>query len=376
MPNLYDPTSLGITAPSGGFQQGGWYSGRQYWDGKLGDVGVVINPEQTAGYGQAVSEEVNRQSAAAQGVSYDNFANYLTQQNQKSASVTPSGTTQAYTPGGYTQAATTGTSGAVDMAPPATINLPETYKKLQQESGVSELESQYSQMEREYIDAKGKINDNPFLSEATRVGRIAKIEELFNERTANIRGEIAQKKADIETQLNLQMKQFDINSQQAQVAMDQFNSLLASGALDNASGEDIANITRATGLSSGMIQSAIQANKAKNINTSVSTWSDGVNDYFIAVDQNGNIINRQLIGRSNAGTATTGYSSDPLVNSYLEGLLQKNTTSSSDYSDIWDIVIQPTTTPSSQPATTQSSSQVNLDSYINKYGLFDRPTFR
>lgn len=58
---LYSPEQLGIKAPSGGFQQGGWYDGRQYWDGKLGDVNVIINPNQQ-GYSQQVSKEVVQQT--------------------------------------------------------------------------------------------------------------------------------------------------------------------------------------------------------------------------------------------------------------------------------------------------------------------------
>ena len=36
---VYTPEQLGIKAPSGGFQLGGWYSGRQFWGGTLGDPG-------------------------------------------------------------------------------------------------------------------------------------------------------------------------------------------------------------------------------------------------------------------------------------------------------------------------------------------------
>jgi len=35
----YNPSQLGISAPSGGFQTGGWYSGRQFWGGTLGEPG-------------------------------------------------------------------------------------------------------------------------------------------------------------------------------------------------------------------------------------------------------------------------------------------------------------------------------------------------
>ena len=99
-------------------------------------------------------------------------------------------------------------------------------------------------------------------------GRIKKLTDKFEMDQSNLRNQIATKKADIETQLNLQTKQFDINSQVAKQALDQFNVLLSNGALQGASGEDIANLTRSTGIPSSMIYSAINAQKAKDVKTS------------------------------------------------------------------------------------------------------------
>lgn len=58
----------GVKAPSGGFQQGGWYEGRQYWNGTLSPVGVINQYSDQVGAGQAVSEEVNRQTSVAAGL--------------------------------------------------------------------------------------------------------------------------------------------------------------------------------------------------------------------------------------------------------------------------------------------------------------------
>ena len=129
-------------------------------------------------------------------------------------------------------------------------------------------------------------------------GRLSKLQDKFNADTANIQNDIAMRKADVETQLNLQTKQFDINSQQAQQSFNQFNSLLSSGALDNASGEDIANIVRATGISSSMIQSAIGVSKAKNapkVNTQVIQVDDGTNVSAVVINQDTDeVIKRAL----------------------------------------------------------------------------------
>lgn len=191
-----------------------------------------------------------------------------------------------------------------------TIDLKGLYEGLYNKSGIAGIEAELSSKSKAYTEAVAKIKDNPYLSEATMSGRLKKIDEKFNADTKNIRDDIAMRKADIETKLNLEMKQFDIQSQQAQQAISQFNSLLSSGALDSATGEDIANITRSTGISSSMIQSAIAANKKKNApKVSISQVDDGTNIYAVAVDENGNVTNKQVLAtskpKSTTGTTST-----------------------------------------------------------------------
>ena len=229
-----------------------------------------------------------------------------------------------------------GGSFAGGFTPAPTIDFPKLYQNLVDSSGVREKQDQLSQMEKSFIEVKGKINDNPFLSEATRVGRVAKLEQLFNERTANIRGDIATTKADIETQLNLQMKQLDINSQQAQQALSQFNTLLNAGALNNVSGEDIANITRATGLSSSMIQSAVNAKKQKDVQTQLVSFDDGTNQGFAVVDSNtGDIIKRQTVSVSKP-KQETGTESSATRRGKVVQLLEANKNSYGHvHPDVW-----------------------------------------
>lgn len=294
-----DPT--GKKAPAGGFQNGGWYSGYQYYNGSFAPQAGQIHPASPQqGAGQAVSAEVNRQTSVAAGKAPDANQNYIDQLNGQGGG----GGSYTGTGGGYGEP---GTGSGIGYTAPAAIDLPKLYEQLYASAGISDLEKQYSDMAASYTEAKGKINDNPFLSEATRVGRIAKIESLFNERTANLKNDIATKKADIETQLNLQTKQFDINSQVAQQAFQQFTSLLDMGALNNASGEDIANLTRATGISSDMIKSAIKAQQQKNIQTTMIQYDDGSNQGFALVNaQTGEIIKTQNIASSKPTKASSG----------------------------------------------------------------------
>ena len=207
----------------------------------------------------------------------------------------------------------TGTGSLPTNTNQAGLNLPELYKSLTQSSGVGAIEADLSGKERAYNDAMSKINDNPFLSEATRVGRAQKLTTDYQNSIANLRNDITTRKADIETQLNLQTKQFDINSQAATQALEQFNSLLGMGALDNASGDDLANITRSTGLSSSAIQSAINARKEaskKDIDTQVISYDDGTNQGYAVINTaTGDIINKQTVAASKPEKASKSDSS-------------------------------------------------------------------
>lgn len=285
-------------------QQGGWYDGQQFWGGTLSQPGQINPLSNQQGAGQAVSQEVIAQTNPA------NVA-FINQQRQN-AGLSPSPTTpqpaQPSVPSAPSQA-TAGTTGkGLGVTAPETINLPQLYEGLYEKSGIRDIEAELSAKTNAYNEQVAKIKDNPYLSEARMTGRIKKLDEKFSADTLRIRDDIAMRKADIETQLNLQTKQFDINSQQAQLAFSQFQSLLSAGALDNASGEDIANLTRSTGISSTMIQSAINATKEakkKDIPTSTIKFDDGTNQGFAVINtQTGDIINKQIVAPSKPAKAT------------------------------------------------------------------------
>lgn len=214
---------------------------------------------------------------------------------------------------GWTAQSQTG-GGAVDGGTinfnQPTINLPEIYKSLYESSGIKTIEADLAAKTNAYNEQVAKIKDNPYLSEGNMTGRLSKLKDKFNADTALAQNNIAMKKADVETQLNLQTKQFDIESNQAKQAWDQFSTLLSAGALDNASGEDIASITRATGLSSSMIQSAIGISKEKNkpkLNTQVIQVDDGTNVNAVVINQDtGQVINTQVIGQSKPEKTAAG----------------------------------------------------------------------
>lgn len=226
-----------------------------------------------------------------------------------------------------------GANAGLDFAQPS-LNLPQLYESLYKSSGISDAEKGLFDKTNQYNSAVSGIKDNPYLSEGTMTGRIKKLDDRFRADETNIKNDIAMKKADIETKLNLQTKQFDINSQIARDALDKFNSLLSAGALSGASGSDIANLTRSTGLSSSMIQSAIKASQAKNVQTSTIQFDDGKNQGFLIVnDQTGEIINRQIIGASKP----TGGSGAKATTSDYSDLLKQDARSGLTLSQIFNI---------------------------------------
>lgn len=272
-------------------QENAWYDGQNFSGGQLGAPGVKISAG--VGQGQAVSNEV---------ISQTNPANVAYIQQQQAAykpqtSTRPMGATPS-TYSGTGTAATPGKGAGIGFQAPETINLPKMYESLYASSGIRDTEADLNAKTMAYNEAVAKIKDNPYLSEATMTGRISKLDQKFGADSQAIKNDIATRKADIETKLNLETKQLDINNQATQQAWSQFNTLLSSGALNDASGEDIANLTRATGISSSMINSAINSNKKKDVQTQVIQSTDDSGNVTVSViDQNtGDIINQQSLG--------------------------------------------------------------------------------
>lgn len=297
--------------------QGGWYDGQQFWGGTLSAPGVINSQSNQQGAGQAVSKEVvqqtnpnNWQYIQDQRKAYDSL-----DQATGKPYVAPTPKAAPVAKVATSNAATVGAGLNIPAVAAPTINIPDFYKNLYEGSGITDIEKKITDInnrlntkQQGYNTAINNTNDNPFLSEASRVGRNEKVKQGYESSIANdlneinmVKNDVATKKADIETKLNLELKQFDINSNQAQQALSQFNTLLSMGALDGASGDDIANITRQTGLSSTMIGNAIAAKSAKDnkVETVVQNYDDGTNQGFVIIDKNtGEIIARDVIAAS------------------------------------------------------------------------------
>lgn len=310
MAQTFSPTQLKITAPPEGFQTGGWYQGRQYWNGTLSEPGVIHPSSNQPGAGTLVSPQVNLQSDVAQGNQPGDIEKYLEEQRRLSAGVQGQPVTPTAQPTGQpTAGAGTGTgvgTGSLVGTGQTTFNLPDLYKNLYEEAGINTQEDLLVTREGQYLDAKSKISDNPFLSASQIDQRLQRLERAYDKETAPIRSKIAMQKADIEIKLNLQMKQFDIQSQQAKDALNLAQSLLEIGALDKASGEDIAELTRKTGIPSSMFLSAIEARKKKDVETKIieSEADDGTVTVSVINTQTGEVISQTSLGK--IGNKQTG----------------------------------------------------------------------
>lgn len=322
-------------------QTGGWYDGQQYWNGSLSNPGQINSQSNQQGAGQAVSAEVNRQTSVAAGLAPNANQDYINKLNSapKTQTVNPAPVaTPASTPmvgSGLPGSSSVGSGIPGGVTAPATIDLPALYNTLSNSAGISAIEQSLADKATAYAEAQTKINDNPWLSEATRTGRISKLSMDYNNAIKNEQDLLALRKADVETRLNLQSKQFDITSQATRDALDRFNTLLKAGSLDTAGGEDIANLVRSTGLSSSIIQSAIENRKLSNLDTQVKAFDNGEVEGFVTytLDKAGNIVNQNQIVTGKSATKVKN-SGDPAVNSFIQSLLD-TTKQGTDISSLW-----------------------------------------
>jgi len=182
---------MATTPDTSKYQTGGWYQGRQ-WNGQALGAPGVINMPGAQGAGQPVSNEVVAQTNPA------NVA-YLQQQRQ---------------------------TASVGQVPVSGAPVTDPYQSLYNASGLSPLEKELADKEKQYAETKAKVNDNPFLSEASRVGRVAKLEQLYNERTLALQNEIKSKKEDVKNKLDYQLKAQEANALKTQVVTGGGRSLL------------------------------------------------------------------------------------------------------------------------------------------------------
>lgn len=323
---IYSPQSLGIKAPTGGFQTGGWYNARQYWNGTLGEVNQIHQESNQQGAGKEVSAPVVAASNPAQNLAPGTNEAYIASEKAKQEKLNPPVVGPSGTPNFVSDTTTptnnAGGTSAIGSAKP-TIDLTSVYNTAYNtpeitasNKAVSDAQAEIDKAQAAHDAEMAIINDNPLYSAGTMTGKADKLDKKFSadlNRLQNAKaiaaGELAQKKADAEIKVNLAMKQYDINNQAYKDSLSLFNSLLDAGALINASGTDIAGYASTLGIPTSMINSIVSSQKAKAVNSQVITATDNSGNMTAVVinKDTGAVISKTSLGKidgTKVGTAT------------------------------------------------------------------------
>lgn len=280
----------GVVAPAGGFQNNGWYGGYNYFNGQFAPTKGAFAAGNPAGTG-VVSSAVNQQSDASQGLNTGTIDKFVGN------------------PGSSGGASATG--GGATPSNPAGINLNalyDTYYNTPEnqtlQKNITDTQTQLNAKDKANADALALVNDNPFYSEGTRTGKIAKQNEAYNNdkqvlvnQLATYNDTLTKNKADAQVRLNLQSQQYDINEKAHQDNLSNFNTLLSAGALNTASSSDIANLAVTLGIPTSVIDSAIKVSQSKEA---------GANTQVIqSTDDKGNVHATVINSKTGAVVANT-----------------------------------------------------------------------
>lgn len=335
MPKTAD--QLGIKAPKEGFQDLGWYDGYQYKGGTFADARGVIHPDSPQqGAGQKVSEEVNQASAAAQGKSYPEFKAYL----EGPASSKAGAKTTSTSGGGSSLGSGSGVGASAGAG--SSFNVTETYDKLYKDLGIDALKSDVAAKQAEITarrerlaEAQATINENPWYAEATRTGKLRRLEEQAQADIENIAREQALLQAKVDeanqqlaTKTNLSTQQYQIDRQAAADSVAELNTLLQSGA--DMSNINVADFAARTGMSSETISALVAASQAQEIKPSViQSTDDSGNVTVTVIDQNtGAIVGQTSLGRIGKADSTgSGKASESEIQRYYMDSLRADVSS-------------------------------------------------
>jgi hypothetical protein len=183
------------------------------------------------------------------------------------------------------------------------------------------LELELKKRRQALVDAQTNINDNPFYSEATRVGKLSKLEQQAQAEISNLENEVASKKADAQIRVNIANQQYGLNQQAHQQAISDLNNLIATGAIAGIGGTDLAKLAIKTGLSTSQIKAIQQKYASDQVKSQVITNTDNNGNVTVSVidTATGKTISQSSLG--SVGAAKTdgsgGGSKTPETNRYL-----------------------------------------------------------
>lgn len=153
------------------------------------------------------------------------------------------------------------------------------------------------------------INDNPFYSEATRTGKIDKLNEQAQREIGDIEDQLNMRKADAQLRVNIATQQYNIDDNNYKNNLSKLNLLISSGALLNASSGDIGQIALATGMSTNMVVGMQNQMRRGLVQPQVITSTDDAGNVSVSVvdGATGDIISQNSLGNiGKSKTTSTG----------------------------------------------------------------------
>jgi len=295
-------------------QDNGWYDGYNYdaATGTFGDVrGQAWSANNPAAKGSMISNEVNAQSAAAQGKTTQEFNDYLKGSNVKATSTAKKSTGVSTAGGGGGSSLSGGGTAVAGGSAASGYNVTETYDKLYKDLGIDTLKAEVQTKADEITarrarlaEASATINENPFYAEATRTGKLSRLEQQAQTDIENLTREQALSQAKIDeanqqltTKTNLNTQQYQIDRQAAADSVAELNTLISSGA--DMSNINVGDFAARTGMSADTISALVAASQAAEIKpTVVQSTDDSGNVTVTVIDQNtGAIVGQQKLGK-------------------------------------------------------------------------------
>lgn len=188
----------------------------------------------------------------------------------------------------------------------STLDLQSIYDQAMGTDEITGLKSDIASKKEALTTALSNINDNPFYSEATRTGKIAKLNEQAQSEINDLVDQLTLAQSDAQTKYNIALQQYEINSQAYQTNLQTLNTLLSTGGLTNVSSTELAQLASATGLSSSMIQSMIDSAAKQEVEPYVVNSTDDYGNVTVSIiDLNtGNLITSNSLGQIGSGSST------------------------------------------------------------------------
>ena len=158
---------------------------------------------------------------------------------------------------------------------PGGVDLQSIYDTASNTPEILGLQGELEAKKAALTTALTNINDNPFYSEATRTGRVAKLKEQAGREIQDIEDMLNTRKADAQVKVNIATQQYNIDDNNYKNNVAQLNLLISSGAIANASAADIAQIALATGISTDMVKGIIDSTIKGQENLQIATNDNG-----------------------------------------------------------------------------------------------------